>query len=304
MSLNDLRKIVPRGYPRGESKAKKFPITVVIIGAGKVGAALAREIKKRGGFVKLYSARKFKPKTRLICDLLILAVRDRDLGPLAEALAANKSVTKKTVCVHVAGSLTAEAIAPLRAVSAGVAQMHPMISFASIQKPPRLDRGHVHVRGDKTAEARAKKFAKALGMTPRTFANLDTVGYHAAAGLVANGAAALAAIGAQVLEKAGVPAKIAPLMLGPLLASVADNVAALGFPNALTGPIRRGDPNAVAKHLALLEERVPDAVPLFLAAGLAQVPLARAIGEAPPGAFDTIEKNLTDAVRAGRRPPT
>ncbi len=284
------------------SKTKKFPMSVVIIGAGKVGAALAREIKKRGGSIKLYSARKFMtegnpshaaPKTRLICDLLILAVRDRELGPLAEQIAANKSVTKKTACVHVAGALTAEAIAPLRAVSAGVAQMHPMISFASTRKPPRLDGGHVHVRGDKVAEARAKKFARALGMTPRTFENLDTVGYHAAAGLVANGAAALAAVGARVLEKAGVPAKIAPLMLGPLLASVADNVAALGFPNALTGPIRRGDPNAVAKHLALLEQRLPDAVPLFVAAGLAQVPLARALGEAPPEGFDAIEKLLS-----------
>jgi predicted short-subunit dehydrogenase-like oxidoreductase (DUF2520 family) len=81
-------------------------------------------------------------------------------------------------------------------------------------------------------------------------------------------------------------------MLGPILASVADNVTALGFPNALTGPIRRGDPNAVAKHLALLAERLPDAVPLFVAAGLAQIPLARALHEAPAEGFDAIEKLL------------
>jgi predicted short-subunit dehydrogenase-like oxidoreductase (DUF2520 family) len=274
------------------STKKKFAMRVVIIGAGKVGSTLAREIRKIGGAVKLYPARKFKPKTRIDCDLLILAVRDRDLGPVAESIALAKNISKNAACVHVAGALTAEAIAPLRAVTAGVAQMHPMISFASIAKPPRLDGGHVHVRGDKVAEARAKKLARALVMTPRTFPNLDTVGYHAAAGLVANGAAALAAMGALVLENAGVPAKIAPLMLGPLLASVADNVTALGFPNALTGPIRRGDPNAVAKHLALLEERLPEAVPLFVAAGLAQIPLARALGEAPSDGFDAIEKIL------------
>jgi predicted short-subunit dehydrogenase-like oxidoreductase (DUF2520 family) len=275
------------------STKKKFAMRVVIIGAGKVGSALARAIRKIGGSVKLYSARKFKPKTRVDCDLLVLAVRDRDLGPLAESIALAKNISRNAACVHVAGALTAEAIAPLRAVTAGVAQMHPMISFASIAKPPQLTGGHVHVRGDKIAEARAKTLARALGMTPRTFPKLDTIGYHAAAGLVANGAAALAAVGARVLEKAGVPANVAPLMLGPLLASVADNVTALGFPSALTGPIRRGDPNAVAKHLALLEERLPDAVPLFIAAGLAQIPLARALGEAPAEGFDAIEKTLS-----------
>ncbi|MEO8874849.1 MAG: DUF2520 domain-containing protein [Polyangiaceae bacterium] len=287
------------------STKKKEPalaLRVVIIGAGKVGAALAREIRLRGGEVKLYPARKFEPKFPLIGDLLILAVRDRDLGPLAEKIAASGKLSRKMAVVHVAGALTAEVLASLRAVSAGVAQMHPMISFASVKKPPHLEGGHVHVRGDKVAETRAKQLARALGMTPRTFENLDTVGYHAAAGLVANGAAALAAIGARILEKAGVPADIAPKMLGPLLASVADNVSALGFPNALTGPIRRGDPIGVAKHLALLEAREPDAVPLFIAAGLAQIPLARAIGEAPSEAFDAIEKALSEALDSGRPP--
>ena len=267
-------------------------MSVVIVGAGKVGAALARALKKIRWPVKLYSARKFKLKKALNCDLLILAVRDRDLVPLAETIAKSGRLSKNAACVHVAGALSADVLAPLRGVCAGVAQMHPMISFASKTKPPRLANGHVHVKGDKVAEARAKKLARAIGMTPRTFSKLDTIGYHAAAGLVANGAAALAAIGMSVLVEAGVPKSDAPKMLGPLLASVADNVTALGFPDALTGPVRRGDPNAVGKHLALLEARHPDAVPLFVAAGLAQIPLARALAEAPAEGFDAIENML------------
>jgi predicted short-subunit dehydrogenase-like oxidoreductase (DUF2520 family) len=132
-------------------------------------------------------------------------------------------------------------------------------------------------------------------MTPRTFAKLDTVGYHAAAGLVANGAAALAAAGRELLVRSGVPAEVAPAMLGPLLRSVADNVAALGFPDALTGPVRRGDVGAIEKHLLLIRERLPGAVPLYLAAARAQLPLARAIGDAPPAAFDAIDHFLTAA---------
>jgi predicted short-subunit dehydrogenase-like oxidoreductase (DUF2520 family) len=137
-------------------------------------------------------------------------------------------------------------------------------------------------------------------MTPRTIPGLDAVAYHAAAGLVANGGAALAAVGAALLERAGVSADVAPRMLGPLLRSVADNVEALGFPEALTGPVRRGDAAGVAKHLATLRAKLPSAVDLYLAAVEAQLPLARAIGDAPPANFDAIAL----AVCVGRqRPP-
>ena len=87
-------------------KKKKFAMRVVIIGAGKVGSTLARAIRAAGGSTKLYSARKFKPKTRVACDLLVLAVRDRDLGPLAEKIAESGNLSKRTACVHVAGALT------------------------------------------------------------------------------------------------------------------------------------------------------------------------------------------------------
>ena len=213
-------------------------------------------------------------------------------------------MSKRTACVHNAGAQTAEAIAPLRSVSAGVAQMHPMISFASPRVFPTLARGHVHVKGDPVAEKRARALAKRIGMTPRTFASLDTVGYHAAAGLVANGAAALAAIGVELLARSGVPADVAPKMLGPLLRSVAENVEALGFPDALTGPVRRGDAGAVAKHFGVIRERLPEASLLYLASVRAQVPLARAIGEAPAASFDAIEAFVTrsdDELRGRRR---
>jgi predicted short-subunit dehydrogenase-like oxidoreductase (DUF2520 family) len=263
-------------------------MNVFIFGAGKVGRALGKALRAAGWPVTVRAARKGLPKSPIVTDLLVLAVRDRDLAPLAQQIADAKLVGRKTACVHAAGAADAEAIAALRAVSGGVAQMHPMIAFASLTSSPSLARGHVHVKGDPLAEKRARALAKALGMTPRTFAKLDTIGYHAAAGLVANGAAALAAIGAQLLVNSGVPAADAPKMLGPLLRSVADNVEALGFPTALTGPVRRGDAVGLEKHLEVLRSRLPEAIPLYLASAEAQLPLARAIADAPPEAFDAI----------------
>ncbi|HEY6463364.1 MAG TPA: DUF2520 domain-containing protein [Polyangiaceae bacterium] len=226
---------------------------------------------------------------------MILAVRDRDLETLVAQL--RPRIGRRSAVVHVAGALDAEVLAPLRAVCAGVAQMHPMISFASVRRGPTLARGNLHVQGDPAAVARARRLARLLGMSARTIPGLDAVAYHAAAGLVANGAAALAAVGARLLVAAGVPEKTAPAMLGPLLRSVADNVENLGFPEALTGPVRRGDEKGVRKHLDVLAAKLPAAVPLYVAAGKAQLPLARAIGDAPPAAIDAVEVALDAAQR-------
>jgi predicted short-subunit dehydrogenase-like oxidoreductase (DUF2520 family) len=263
-----------------------------ILGAGKVGRALARAIRKAGWPVTLRAARDGVPRRRIEADLLILAVRDKDLLDLAARLAAGRLVGPKTACVHVAGALGPEVLAPLRGASLGVAQMHPMISFASPAFVPPLLRGNMHVRGDPPAARRARALARRLGMTPRTFPRLDAVGYHAAAGLLANGAAALAAVSAEVLARSGVPRSKAAKLLGPLLRSVAENVERLGFPDSLTGPVRRGDAAGVSRHLQAIGQRCPEALPLYRAAGLAQLPLARALSDAPKVAYDAIDDLL------------
>jgi predicted short-subunit dehydrogenase-like oxidoreductase (DUF2520 family) len=82
---------------------------------------------------------------------------------------------------------------------------------------------------------------------------------------------------------------VAAQMLGPLLRSVADNVEALGLPDALTGPVRRGDARGVERHLDVIENRSPDLVPLYRALVRAQLPLARQLADAPSPTFDAIE---------------
>jgi predicted short-subunit dehydrogenase-like oxidoreductase (DUF2520 family) len=270
---------------------------IYILGAGKVGRALAAALRKVGAEVTLRAARGGLPRKAIVADVIVLAIRDRTLATTAADLARLGLVDRRAVCVHAAGSLDAEILAPLRPVCRGVAQMHPMISFASLRAFPSLAGGNLHVQGDPEAVRRGTKLGKLLGMTPRTIPGLDAVGYHAAAGLVANGAAALAALGERLLVASNVPQKTARRMLGPLLRSVAENVEALGFPDALTGPVRRGDPGAIARHFDLIAARVPEAIPLYVAAVAAQVPLARALAEGPKEGFDAIERFAADALR-------
>jgi len=280
----------------GTKRSRRETTKVFILGAGKVGRALHAALRKAKVSVTLRPARKGVPTSPIDATIVILALRDRQLAPVAGDLAASAVVDRDAVVVHNAGSLPADVLLPLRGVCAGIAQMHPMISFASLRFFPNLERGHCHVKGDPIAEERVRALAKKIGMTPRTFKKLDTVGYHAAAGLVANGAAALAAIGQELLARSGVPNADAPKMLGPLLRSVADNVEALGFPDALTGPVRRGDAGAIDRQTRLLEDILPGAVPLFVASGLAQLPIAAKIGDASKKQIEEVGVVLREAM--------
>lgn len=267
---------------------------VFIFGAGKVGLGLRRALSDEGVKVIVRPLRSGLPTKRIDALFVILAVRDRDIRPLAEQIRDARLLGHQdAVVVHCAGALGPEPLEPLRSKRIAVAQMHPMISFASKERPPSLLRGQLHVQGDARAVRAAKIIGKKiLGMSPRTIKGLDHVLYHASAGLVANGAAALAAGGVDLLGKAGVDPKTAAAMLGPLLRSVADNVEAMGLPAALTGPVRRGDANGVKRHLEMISKAAPHLVPIYVAASKLQIPLAREIGDAPGENFDAITKAL------------
>jgi predicted short-subunit dehydrogenase-like oxidoreductase (DUF2520 family) len=279
------------------SKGSKALPRVFIFGGGKVGSGLLRELRAAGYPVTLRQQRAGLPARRIEADLIVLALRDRDLALTAEELRRRALIGHRRVAiVHCAGALGAEVLAGARGPNVAVAQMHPMISFAHRRFTPTLERGQLLVDGDPAAMAVARAVGRRLGMTPRTIPGLDKIAYHAAAGLVANGAAALAAGGVALLGRAKVDPETAAAMLGPLLRSVAENVERLGLPEALTGPVRRGDAAGVGKHLKTLWRLAPELLPIYIAATQTQLPLARALGEAKEESFAAIEQVIKTLV--------
>jgi predicted short-subunit dehydrogenase-like oxidoreductase (DUF2520 family) len=268
---------------------------VIVLGAGKVGKALASGVRRARCPVRAYPARAPLPR-RLDAALLVLCVRDGALAELAAKLGGR--VSARTAVVHVAGAHGPSVLEPLRGQCAGIGQAHPLLSFASPRVQPELEGAHLLVAGERAAVARARALARLLGMVPRTWPDIDLALYHAAAGLLANGSAALAAAAARLLGAAGCPTDELGPVLGPLLRSVADNVARLGTPEALTGPIRRGDASTVRAHLVGIERATPELLPLYVACARAQLPMARALREAEPASLRQIAVELQK--RAGR----
>jgi len=261
-------------------------LSIAVIGAGKVGRGLARALTDAGHRAVVHPARRALPK-KIVEPVLVLAVRDAEVAALAARLAQARALARGMVVLHVAGSLGAEVLAPLRGQVAGLGVAHPLLSFASTRHSPELRGGLLLVAGDAAARRAGRALARALGMRPRAW-TLDLVLYHAAAVVVSNGAAALASAGQSLLVAAGAPPAQVRAALAPLLASVAGNVAALGLPHALTGPVRRGDAATVERHLKRMQAVTPELCALYTACARAQLPMARALGEASPAALRRI----------------
>lgn len=288
---------------------------LLIIGAGKLGKNFQAALKdatasSRGSFeVRLRADRKGLPRSS-DAEVILLAVRDGRISSLGVELANARWATRLSAVVHASGALSPDALAPLREVGVPVAQLHPMLSFSSSRKPLRLGHvagrrfagGHALIAGDPKAVRIASRLAREVGLAPRHWEGIDLRLYHAAAALVANGAAALASVGAEVLVAAGVDAAHAPRVLGPLLASVAQNVEQFGLPDALTGPVRRGGTAVIRSHLAGLSAgHLASATELYRALVLAQLPLARELGDASMSDLEEIERLL--APERGARAP-
>ena len=254
--------------------------SIHIQGAGKVGRALASSLRKAGWRVTLRAARRGAPKT-VRADVVVFAVRDGDVEAMARTWAESVRLGSATVVLHVAGALGPQVLGAVRPGCGGIGVMHPLLSIASPRRVPAFEGGHALVDGTPEGVRAAMVVARAVGMSPHHVRGVDREAYHAAAGLLAGGAAALALASRDLLTKAGLGERLAERMLASLLASVAVNIGALGLPAALTGVVRRGDVSTLVRHGDAIGRTAPEHLALYLALVQAQVPMAQRIGDAP-----------------------
>ena len=74
--------------------------------------------------------------------------------------------------------------------------------------------------------------------------------------------------------------------------STLDNLACLGLPTALTGPIARGDVYTVRRHLAALGAKAPELVDIYRTLGRVTLRVARDKGLAPKKALAEVARSL------------
>lgn len=206
---------------------------VQVIGAGRVGSALAARLRERGVAVGEDEA-----------ELVILCVPDAAIPEVAAGIDPGPWVA------HVSGATPLAALAPHERRFG----MHPLQTFTRARGPEQLDGAWAAVSAE-TPEARERGFwlARTLGLEPFELDESARALYHAGAAIASNYLVTLHRVASDLFGAAGAP----PEALVPLMRRTIEN----GF--ELTGPIERGDWETVDRHRRAIRETRPDLEPLY-----------------------------------------
>lgn len=264
-----------------------------IIGTGRVGTTLAIALQHTGHTILfgatrdalsakslLFQARTGAPlipftDIESLCKLLqqvqvlLLTTADNAILSTSEYLATCDMLQVTRVALHTAGALTSEALAPLAALGIACGSMHPLQTFADIDTAlAALPGTHFAVEGHPDAVHVATTFINNLGGQPLHLDGTARVRYHAAAVLASNAITALASVAVDTLDTPRALEALLPLLNGAVRA-----LFQRGLPDALTGPIERGDIGTVKAHLAALRDR-PQALDVYRSLGRVTAHLA------------------------------
>jgi predicted short-subunit dehydrogenase-like oxidoreductase (DUF2520 family) len=264
-------------------------LSVGIISAGRVGTALGSALERAGHVVVACSAvshasrqraRRRLPDSAILpahevaarCELLLLAVPDADLASVVSGLAATHAVRPRTIVVHTSGANGIGVLAPLTEQGCLPLAIHPAMTFTgSDEDIARLpDTCFGITAADGVGYAIAQSLVLEIGGEPFRVSEDARTLYHAALAHVSNHVVTVVAdalealraalwgqelLGQQLVDDA--PGGIAERVIGPLIRAAVDNTLQRGQA-ALTGPVARGDADAVASHLRALAEVDPD----------------------------------------------
>jgi len=269
-----------------------------VVGAGPVATALAGGLRAVGVPVLGLWARRSEasraagatagvaafssapPDLLLESTVVIVAVADRAIAEVAKMLVGTGLVGRSHVLVHCSGVLSAaEAFAGVRDRVGGVAIMHPLRAIPDGRAAMGDLAGTVFgIEGDESGRRVVRDLVIALGGRPLELAGDKLAAYHAAAATASNYLVALVDAAAAMLGRAGIEGADAVAALLPLMRGTLDNIATTGVKAALTGPIRRGDAETVARHLDALAGAAPEVLETYRVLGQLTVALTRAAG--------------------------
>jgi predicted short-subunit dehydrogenase-like oxidoreductase (DUF2520 family) len=171
--------------------------------------------------------------------------------------------------------------------------IHPLQSFATIQVERNPFEGIIAaVEGDEAAVERGLVIARDLGAKGLTIKTQAKTMYHASAVAASNFMVTLVDFAYNLLGVAGIEAKDAYSVLGPLIEGTLSNIKRVGPVEALTGPIVRGDVGTVADHLREIAEKTPELVELYKVLGRHTVEIAKKRGTLTHEALDGLNKLL------------
>jgi predicted short-subunit dehydrogenase-like oxidoreductase (DUF2520 family) len=301
-------------------------LTISIIGAGRLGTALARALAARGYKIEAIVARRkshARACAELIAtqpliltsaqldqlpssDILFITTPDDAIESVAAQLAAmlksrvvrmkGEKGRRKRTALHASGALSSDILLSLRGAGFVTGSMHPLISVSDpVHGAESLRSAFFCIEGESAAQSVARSLVKALGAESFSINTKDKALYHAAAVMASGHMTALFDIATEMLTRCGLTATDARAVLLPLLRSTLENLYTSDPAHALTGTFARADTSTVHRHLeAINSSAMPDALATYIFLGLRSLHLAKRAG-ASSEALREIAIILTEA---------
>lgn len=197
-------------------------------------------------------------------DVVILAVPDRAIPSVGIEVAAGGALKRGAVVAHLSGGLPSGVLSGVSAAGGHPGALHPLQSFADVETAIRsLPRTYFYLEGQPAAVAVMDRLVTALGGQAVHIEAASKALYHAGAAAASNFLVTLIDYAVTLLGQAGVSHDLALQSLLPLIRGTIENIETVGLPNALTGPIARGDLGTVKRHLRALEQMPGDMARLY-----------------------------------------
>lgn len=299
---------VARGKKEGAVKRQ----TISIIGAGRIGTALARALAARGYTIEAVVAKRKSHAERAAkvtgtrpliltsselerlpaSDILLITTPDDAIETTASRLAAlaksrcaqvqslrGRGKSRRTA-LHASGALSSDILQSLGDVGFTTGSMHPLISVSDpIQGSENLRSAYFCIEGEEAARRTARSLVSALGAQSFSINTADKALYHAAAVMASGHVTALFDLATEMLNGCGLSRPSARKVLLPLLRSTLENLGMHDPARALTGTFARADLETVRRHLnALRPPPRREALAVYTLLGLRSLRLAKAAG--------------------------
>jgi predicted short-subunit dehydrogenase-like oxidoreductase (DUF2520 family) len=230
---------------------------LAVIGPGRAGRSIATAATDAGLAVRL-AGRTGALEACRDSDVALLCVPDAEIATACATAAA--AVPQLRFVGHTSGATTLDALSAAAEAGAQVFSLHPLQTIPDAQTD--LVGAPCAVAGSTPdALGLARDLAHRLQMRPFEVPEDSRDAYHAAAAMASNLLVALEECAADLMDRAGVDSPGREL-LAPLVLRSAANWAERG-PDALTGPIARGDTATVERHLDALRAAAPELVPVY-----------------------------------------
>ncbi|HWP81581.1 MAG TPA: DUF2520 domain-containing protein [Bacteroidota bacterium] len=288
-------------------------LRVVVIGAGKVGTALAVGLKRQGYPIVAVISRSVQSArscSRLVkspiasrrlndippdAECLVLALPDERIATVARSIARNSRLRfKKLIAFHTSGILTSEALKLLQSKGATVFSLHPIHAFVKLNSDASEIKGISYgFEGSPKAFLIAQRIVRDLRGSIFRVPKEQKIQYHIACVFAANYLTAVLGVAEQLLPSSAGRKRLD--VLAPLATHALERTLLSSPALALTGPIARGSSRVVKMHIRELRKKNKRFVRIYQELGLQALQLAVSQRRISPTAAETLQRILKRA---------